>query len=196
LMDRALGYIQSLSPMERLRKAGVLSGKFWLATYKPRALDIEEHFQRLLEWLNERGDHPPFKALRILNQGAYGWVEFIAAEGCTSEEGVRRFFERQGGYLALLYSLEATDFHFENLIASGEHPVLVDLEALFHPIMGFEGTAQSPTAASDVINHSVLRVGILPRRRWINEESDGVDLAASEERRDSYRLALIYIWKE
>jgi transposase len=32
LMDRALGYIQSLSPMERLRKAGVLSGKFWLAT--------------------------------------------------------------------------------------------------------------------------------------------------------------------
>jgi lantibiotic modifying enzyme len=87
--------------------------------YKPRALDIEEHFHRLLEWLNERGDHPPFKALRILNQGAYGWVEFIAAEGCTSEEGVRRFFERQGGYLALLYSLEATDFHFENLIASG-----------------------------------------------------------------------------
>jgi lantibiotic modifying enzyme len=35
--------------------------------YKPRSLDIEEHFQRLLEWLNERGDHPPFKTLRILN---------------------------------------------------------------------------------------------------------------------------------
>jgi type 2 lantibiotic biosynthesis protein LanM len=145
--------------------------------YKPRSLDIEEHFQRLMGWLNERGNHPPFKTLRILNQGTYGWVEFIAVEGCTSEEEVQRFFERQGGYLALLYSLEATDFHFENLIASGEHPVLVDLEALFHPIMGFEGTAQSPTAARDVINHSVLRVGILPRRSWINEESDGVDLS-------------------
>jgi type 2 lantibiotic biosynthesis protein LanM len=145
--------------------------------YKPRPLDIEEHFQGLLEWLNERGSHPPFKTLRILNRGAYGWVEFIAAEGCTSEEEVQRFFERQGGYLALLYSLEATDFHFENLIASGEHPVLVDLEALFHPTLGFEGTAQSLTTARDVINHSVLRVGILPRRRWINEESDGVDLS-------------------
>jgi hypothetical protein len=32
LMDRAIGYIQSLSPVERLRKAGVLSGNFWLAT--------------------------------------------------------------------------------------------------------------------------------------------------------------------
>jgi hypothetical protein len=31
LMDRALGYIQSLSPLERLRKAGVLSANFWLA---------------------------------------------------------------------------------------------------------------------------------------------------------------------
>jgi hypothetical protein len=33
LMDRAIGYIRSLSPVERLRKAGVLSGNFWLATY-------------------------------------------------------------------------------------------------------------------------------------------------------------------
>jgi hypothetical protein len=32
LMERACGYIQSLSPVERLQKAGVLSGKFWLAT--------------------------------------------------------------------------------------------------------------------------------------------------------------------
>jgi hypothetical protein len=32
LMDRACGYIQSLSPVERLRKAGILSGNFWLAT--------------------------------------------------------------------------------------------------------------------------------------------------------------------
>jgi hypothetical protein len=32
LMERACGYIQSLAPVERLRKAGVLSGNFWLAT--------------------------------------------------------------------------------------------------------------------------------------------------------------------
>lgn len=31
LMERACGYIQSLSPVERLRKAGVLSGNLWLA---------------------------------------------------------------------------------------------------------------------------------------------------------------------
>jgi hypothetical protein len=33
LMERACQYIQSLSPVERLRKAGILSGNFWLPTY-------------------------------------------------------------------------------------------------------------------------------------------------------------------
>ena len=32
LMERAGQYIQSLTPLERLQKAGVLSGNFWLAT--------------------------------------------------------------------------------------------------------------------------------------------------------------------
>jgi transposase len=32
LMERACRYIQCLSPVERLRKARVLSGNFWLAT--------------------------------------------------------------------------------------------------------------------------------------------------------------------
>jgi hypothetical protein len=32
LMERAFRYIQSLSPVERLQKAGVLSENFWLAT--------------------------------------------------------------------------------------------------------------------------------------------------------------------
>jgi type 2 lantibiotic biosynthesis protein LanM len=143
--------------------------------YKPRSLDIEAHFQRLLEWLNQKGNHPPFKTLGILNQDMYGWVEFVAAKGCTSKEELQRFFQRQGGYLGLLYALEAVDCHLENLIACGEHPILVDLESLLHPRTKFEGPAPSPT---DITDHSVLRVGILPRRFWVSDKSDGVDLSA------------------
>ena len=101
--------------------------------YKPRDLAVDVHFQELLSWLNERGDHPPFRTLKILDRGTHGWVEFVAEQACTSPDEVRRFYRRQGGYLALLHALDATDFHFENLIAAGEHPVLIDLEALFHP---------------------------------------------------------------
>src|SRR3954463_13872996 len=103
----------------------------WIATfgsglrvvYKPKPLGVDVHVQELLAWLNERGDHPPFRTLTILDRGRYGWVEFVVAQACTSTDEVRRFYQRQGGYLALLSALAATDFHSENLIAAGEHPV-------------------------------------------------------------------------
>lgn len=142
--------------------------------YKPRALAVDIHFQELLQWLNVRGEHPPFRTLTILNQGEYGWIEFIETSPCQSEAAVARFYERQGGYLALLYALEATDFHFENLIAAGEHPVLIDLESLFHPYVH-----ESPEGRliNQTIGHSVLRVGLLPRRLWGGKESEGVDMS-------------------
>src|SRR5262249_44736564 len=101
--------------------------------YKPRSLAVDEHFQQLLAWLNECGAEPRFRILKYVNRSDHGWVEFIHAHSCGSAEEVSRFYQRQGGYLAILYALEASDFHCENLIAAGEHPVLIDLEALFHP---------------------------------------------------------------
>ncbi|RCJ19619.1 lanthionine synthetase [Nostoc minutum NIES-26] len=145
--------------------------------YKPRPLDIEVHFQQLLTWLNQRGNHPPFRTLKILNCKTHGWVEFVVGQGCTEPEAIQRFYERQGAYLALLYALEATDFHLENLIAAGEHPILVDLESLFHlRTEGMEIT-QSDLPTVNQIIYSVLRVGLLPQRLWANAESEGVDLS-------------------
>ncbi len=133
----------------------VLIAKFssgFQLVYKPKPLAVDVHFQELLAWLNARGPStgsgsriPPFRTLKVLNRGEYGWVEFVKAQTCHSSEEVERFYERQGGYLALLYALQATDFHFENLIASGEHPVLIDLESLFHPQAGQLDSTHSDT---------------------------------------------------
>jgi lantibiotic modifying enzyme len=35
--------------------------------------------------------------------------------------------------LALVQALEGTDCHLENIVASGDQPVLVDAETLLHP---------------------------------------------------------------
>ncbi|MBV9038308.1 MAG: type 2 lantipeptide synthetase LanM family protein, partial [Acidobacteriaceae bacterium] len=149
--------------------------------YKPRAVSIEAHCQELLEWLNDRGARPAFRTLKILDYGRYGWTEFIAAASCTSTEEVRRFYQRQGAYLALLYALEATDFHFENIIAAGEHPMLLDLEALFHPRVGpHTAKADQEHAEQLVVNKisfSVLKVGLLPQASWAFGDSEGVDLS-------------------
>ena len=158
----------------------VLIAKFssgFQVVYKPKSLAVDVHFQELLSWINDRGNHPPFRTLKILDRGTYGWVEFVLAQGCSSVEEIQRFYERQGGYLALLYVLEATDFHSENLIACSEHPVLIDLEALFHPRLNSIDVKQASHLAISTLNDSVLSVGLLPYRAWSNGKSEGIDIS-------------------
>ncbi len=140
--------------------------------YKPRSLAVELHFQQLLGWLNGHSHQPPFRRLKILTDEAHGWVEFVEVMGCNSVEEVRRFYQRQGGYLAVLYTLNATDVHYENLLAAGEHPVLIDLETLFHPAIG---TWEASGVETEDLTNSVLRVGLLPYRRWPENGSEGVE---------------------
>lgn len=145
--------------------------------YKPRCLRVDIHFQELLRWLNKYSQECAFKTIKVLDCGEHGWMEFVDSEECGDGQQVSRFYWRVGGYLALLYVLEATDFHFENLIASGEHPIPVDLESLFqHRLSDPKGNLVQ-TAAHHAVDESVLRVGILPSRIWMNKESEGIDIS-------------------
>jgi type 2 lantibiotic biosynthesis protein LanM len=145
--------------------------------YKPRSLAGDLHFQQLLAWVNQRGDHPPFRTLKVLDRGNYGWVEFVSSHGCESLPEVERFYRRQGGYLAILYALQANDLHSENIIAAGEHPVLLDLETVFHPSPGDMNPKDAEQHAASTMGASVLRVGLLPQRLWSTAESKGVDIS-------------------
>lgn len=129
--------------------------------YKLKSLKIDLHFQEMLTWLNEQGYQPPFRTIRVLPGESYGWSECVEASECTTHAEVVRFYERQGGYLALFYVLGTTNFHYENLIASGEHPILLDLASLFH--LRSTDTINLD-AALDVLHFTVLRVGMLPMR--------------------------------
>lgn len=158
----------------------VLIAKFssgFRLVYKPRPMAVDTHFQELLAWLNDQGAPQPFRTLKVLDRGSYGWLEFVVAKTCESPDEVWRFYQRQGAYLALLHALEATDFHSENLIAAGEHPVLVDLESLFNPHEEGDTIAKPGLFANQTMGYSVLRVGLLPQRLWANAESEGIDLS-------------------
>jgi type 2 lantibiotic biosynthesis protein LanM len=145
--------------------------------YKPRSLAVDLHFQQLLAWLNAWGDHPPFRVLRVLDYGSHGWSEYVEQASCDTRAQIARFYERQGGYLALLYVLEATDFHHENLIAAGEQPVLVDLEALFHPRPQEAEPTSGQALGRETMANSVLGVGLLPQRIWGDREQAGLDIS-------------------
>jgi len=145
--------------------------------YKPRSLAIDVHFQALLVWLNRQGAEPAFRPLAVIDQHDYGWVEFVAAAPCQTSEEVERFYTRQGGYLAILHLLSAADFHFENMIAAGEHPLLIDLEALFHPdIMEYDPNHPGELA-QQALDQSVLSIGMLPQRMRFHAAAATIDIS-------------------
>jgi lantibiotic modifying enzyme len=104
--------------------------------YKPRSGTSEAEWASLLRWMNEHGFEPRLKEARSLRRKNYHWMENIEPGTCRDVAAVRRFFERLGGLIAAAYLLNAVDCHRENLMASGEEPVLVDIDALWHVSSG------------------------------------------------------------
>lgn len=100
--------------------------------YKPRSGAGEAEWFSLLGWINQRGFQPKLRAARVLPRKGYCWMEYAAPASLKSEAAARRFYERMGGIIAAAHLLKAVDCHRDNLIASGEHPVLVDVDALWH----------------------------------------------------------------
>lgn len=147
--------------------------------YKPRPVAVDVHFQRLLGWLDGTGATAGFRTLTYLDRGDYGWSEFVRPEAAAGPDGLHRFYRRQGGLLALLHVLCANDFHAENLIAAGDHPVLIDLESLIQPelLLRNDGAPEAEQAAVNAAAASVLRIGLLPFQAWQTAAGSSVDVS-------------------
>ena len=146
--------------------------------YKPKNLGAEVAFGRLLGWLEQHGLAISLRALRVVDCGDYGWAEMIERGVVHSLDEVREFYRRQGAFLALLHTLQAVDFHHENLIAAGAFPVLVDLECLFHPqIDAVAGSSGVGSTSIDAYLDTVHAIGFLPQRIWDGDGSSGLDIS-------------------
>jgi type 2 lantibiotic biosynthesis protein LanM len=145
--------------------------------YKPKSLAVDVRFQQLLQWMNAQGVRHPHRVLTVLDRDTYGWVELAEASGCDSREALQRFYWRQGSSLALLHLLAAVDFHLENLIAAGESPVLVDLEALFHQRLPMEMGDSATERAWAELDRSIVSIGMLPMLVFGRAGRAGVDMS-------------------
>lgn len=130
--------------------------------YKPRPVGVDVAFQNFLSWLNLAGIRPALRVLRVVASPDCGWVEFVKSDALPAPELANAFYMRHGIFLAVLYLLKGTDFHSENVIASGEHPVLIDLETLLHADLRFAVEGPSPTTAEAQLRESVFATGLLP----------------------------------
>lgn len=131
--------------------------------YKPRNIDVEQRWTELLDWLAARGAPIDLRSLRVLARADHGWVELARAGPCASAAGFPRFYRRAGALLCLVHLLAGNDCHRENLIAVGEHPVLIDVETLMHPATPPESSDDDARARlARELQHSVLGTAMLP----------------------------------
>lgn len=141
--------------------------------YKPKDLSLEITYYQLLDWLNQQKIKLKFKIFEVINCSTHGWILYVEHLPCQNEGEAKHFYQRAGMLLCLLYVLGATDCHWENLIAHGEYPVLIDMETLMQPHIsnrkGSEKLTDKLVPALKDFKDSVLRTGLLPR--WQQEKS-------------------------
>ncbi|TPE69769.1 type 2 lanthipeptide synthetase LanM family protein [Halalkalibacterium halodurans] len=130
--------------------------------YKPRSLSIDKQFGEFIEWVNSKGFQPSLRIPIAIDRQTYGWYEFIPHQEATSEDEIERYYSRIGGYLAIAYLFGATDLHLDNLIACGEHPMLIDLETLFTNDLDCYDSAFPFPALARELTQSVFGTLMLP----------------------------------
>ena len=130
--------------------------------YKPRNLAIDQHFRDLIEWCAGAGMDPPVRSINVIARDDYGWVEFIKNRPCATAEEHDEFYRRLGGLIAMLHALSTVDIHFENLVACGPDPYVIDMETLFHVNLDEMEIRSASDFLFRQLRDSVTAIGILP----------------------------------
>ncbi|MEG4107483.1 type 2 lanthipeptide synthetase LanM family protein [Microcoleus sp. S13_C5] len=139
--------------------------------YKPKGLGAEVAFTQLLDWCNQQDIFLHFKVLKICDRSDYGWVEYVEHLPCQDQAAAQRFYQRAGMLLCLLHILRVTDCHHQNLVAHGEHFVLVDMETLMQPEAKLMADFPQAKEVEKIVDKqfwdSVVRTGLLPRWNFL-----------------------------
>ncbi|MFN8125323.1 MAG: type 2 lanthipeptide synthetase LanM family protein [Candidatus Nanopelagicales bacterium] len=126
--------------------------------HKPKDLRLEREFHDLVRTVNGWFDSGAIGSIDVVcGDGDYAFTSFAEPRVCPTGH-LPDFYRAAGRLLGLLYVLGATDAHYENVVACGGQPILVDAETLFHPMV-------SPTAPEEIDSfaaETVLRTGMLP----------------------------------
>lgn len=146
--------------------------------YKPRSVALESCYCDLVAWLNRKGGQPFLKEVHALDEGEFGWMEFVEAKPCQTKDEVERYFVRLGAQLLITYILGGSDLHFENVIAHGEYPVLVDLETLFQTPLCPRRLARATALGLRTLQMSVMGTMLLPQPMALTEDDHWTDMSA------------------
>jgi type 2 lantibiotic biosynthesis protein LanM len=115
------------------------------------------------------------KGLRVLSRPTHGWVEYVKHTPCQTQEEVQHYYRRVGQLVCLFYVLQASDMHYENIVACGEYPIPIDLETIMTPraISLLQDTAMPAHGEQrqNAIGYSVYQSTLLPMKLPVQGKS-------------------------
>jgi type 2 lantibiotic biosynthesis protein LanM len=161
--------------------------------YKPRSLGLERAYFDCVAWINRFGALLPFRILKVIDRGDYGWVEYVEHRSCTDDEEVRRYYRRAGNLLCLVHALNGSDLHYENLIADGEHPVPIDLETIYHHRLKFAADGRDePDEIAERLRSSVLATDLLPDPVKVDHQYFDISALARSDQEEGEADAVVW----
>lgn len=124
--------------------------------HKPRSISTDALFGSALALLS---DSPRIPA--VLQRQGYSWHEGLPSSELPRGE---TYYQRLGAILVTASALGSVDLHRENVICTGDSPVVVDTETVLQPQF-----ARPACIAADLLAHSVGATGMLghPTRETI-----------------------------
>lgn len=138
--------------------------------YKPRPVDADVVFYDTVERVFKQVGWK-VRTPTVLDRGTHGWVEWIDPEPCDGETAVQRYYTRLGGLMCIAYFLGTRDLSAVNVVAAGDHPVVVDAETAVTPVVE-PSRRPTPTGVTGFRARSVLATLLLPYRVGHSYEAD------------------------
>ncbi len=130
--------------------------------YKPHDVGIDlSSYQLINTYFSD-----VMKAPRACSYDGFGFAEFIENAPSDTEEGAKRYFYNLGGFVSVVQMLGSTDLHHNNILASGDKPVVIDYELMITP----SSRRQDDSLAND-FRYSVYFSTLMPSRRGDTELS-------------------------
>ena len=158
--------------------------------YKPHDMKADIAYNQLLQWMEQKSGITQ-KNVPIVVGANYGWCGCVNSKSCRTAQQMEAYYVRFGVHLFLTWILGTRDLHSENVIASGEYPVIVDLEVLLSAMDHQENSIKD--AMLNELASSVLFSGLLPYYHW-NNGGEGIDNSAingNEGQRYPFRIPVI-----
>lgn len=132
--------------------------------YKPKSVTGEQLFDTFLKDV-DRTTGINFKKKTILDRDSYGWIRKLNHEACDTPAEITNYYTRAGGLLGAAYLLYLNDGHHENILASGQYPMLIDVETLLVPKLSVFTPDDRHPIVEEQINGGVYWTGLLPQHR-------------------------------